>query len=189
MKKELLSQVYQHPLLSPEELNRVIDAHQEVTYQKGDFLLKEGEISNSYMVLQSGLIRSYAYDYNGNDITTEFYGNYEVVIEVLSLFQRVPAQENIHTLTDCVGWKIDFEIFQELYHSIPGFSEWGRLWMTGKLFQSKQRSLEIITTSAKDRYEHLIKEKPQVILQSPLKYIASYLGITDTSFSRIRKEI
>jgi CRP-like cAMP-binding protein len=189
MKNQLLTQVYQHPLLSPEDLNRVIDAHQEVTYQKGDFILKEGEISNSYMILQSGLIRSYAYDYNGNDITTDFFCNYEVVIEVLSLFQRTPAQENIQALTDCIGWKIDLDVFQELYHSIPGVSEWGRLWFTGKVFQSKQRSLEIITSSAKDRYEHLIKEKPQVILQSPLKYIASYLGITDTSFSRIRKEI
>ena len=108
---------------------------------------------------------------------------------MLSLFQRTPAQENIQALTDCVGWQISYDDFQELFHSIAGLSEWGRYWMTGKLFQSKQRSLEIITTSAKDRYENLIKEKPQVILQSPLKYIASYLGITDTSFSRIRKEI
>ncbi len=189
MKNELLSQVYQHPLISQDELNRIIDSHQKINFQKGDFILKEGEVASNYMILESGLIRSFAYDYNGNDITTDFLCNYEVVIEVLSLFQRTPAQENIQALTDCACWKIDFDIFQELYHSIAGFSEWGRLWMTGKLFQSKQRSLEIITTSAKDRYEHLIKEKPQVILQSPLKYIASYLGITDTSFSRIRKEI
>jgi CRP-like cAMP-binding protein len=189
MKNQLLTQVYQHPLINSDNLLRIIDAHQEVTYQKGDFILKQGEISNSYMILQSGLIRSYAYDYNGNDITTDFFCNYDVVIEVLALFQRTPAQENIQALTDCICWKIDFDVFQELYHSIGGFSEWGRLWFTGKLFQSKQRSLEIITASAKDRYENLIKEKPQVVLQSPLKYIASYLGITDTSFSRIRKEI
>jgi len=189
MKKELLSQVYQHPLINSDELEKIIGAHQKVYFQKGDYILKEREVANSYLILESGLIRSFAYDYNGNDITTEFYGNYEVVIEVLSLFQRVPAQENIQALTDCVGWEIDFHVFQELYHSIPGVSEWGRFWMTGKLFEFKQRSLEIITTSAKNRYENLIKEKPQVILQSPLKYVASYLGITDTSFSRIRKEI
>ena len=61
--------------------------------------------------------------------------------------------------------------------------------MTGRLFHFKQRSVEMVTVSAKERYLKLIKEKPQVIQQSPLKYIASYLGITDTSFSRIRKEI
>ena len=189
MKKQLLSQVYQHPLINHQELDNIIEAHQKVNLKKGDYILKEGETANEYLILESGLIRSFAHDYNGNDITTDFFCNYDVVIEVLSLFQRTPTKENIQALTDCVCWKIDFNIFQELYHSIGGFSEWGRLWMTGKLFQFKQRSLEIITTSAKDRYEALIKEKPQVVLQSPLKYIASYLGITDTSFSRIRKEI
>lgn len=189
MKKELLSQVYQHPLINSQELESIIEAHQKVTLKKGDFILKEGEIANSYLILESGLLRSFAYDYNGNDITTDFFCNYDVVIEVLSLFQRIPAKENIQALTDCICWKIDFDVFQELFHSIGGFPEWGRLWMTGRLFHFKQRSVEMVTISAKERYLQLIKEKPQVVLQSPLKYIASYLGITDTSFSRIRKEI
>lgn len=189
MKKELLSQVYQHPLINSQELESIIEAHQKVTLKKGDFILKEGEIANSYLILESGLLRSFAYDYNGNDITTDFFCNYDVVIEVLSLFQRIPAKENIQALTDCICWKIDFDVFQELFHSIGGFPEWGRSWMTGRLFHFKQRSVEMVTISAKERYLQLIKEKPQVVLQSPLKYIASYLGITDTSFSRIRKEI
>lgn len=61
--------------------------------------------------------------------------------------------------------------------------------MTNSLFHFKQRSLEIVTISAKERYLQLIKEKPEVVLQAPLKNIATYLGITDSSFSRIRKEI
>lgn len=189
MKNQLLSQVYQHPLLNQQELDSIISAHQKVTFKKGDFILTEGETANSYLILESGLIRSFAYDYKGNDITIDFFSNYDVVIEVLSLFQRMPSKENIQTLTDCTGWKIEFEHFQELFHSIGGFPEWGRHWMTGRLFHFKQRSVEMVTVSAKERYLKLIKEKPQVILQSPLKYIASYLGITDTSFSRIRKEI
>src|SRR5690606_24690958 len=111
------------------------------------------------------------------------------VIEVLSLFQRIPTTENIQALTDCDCWKLDFDVFQELYHSIPGFSEWGRLWMTNSLFHFKQRSVEMVTISAKERYLQLIKEKPQVILPSPLKNIGSYRGISDTSFSIILKEI
>lgn len=189
MKKELLSQVYQHPLISSDELQKIIDSHQKITLKKGDFILKEGEISNSYFILENGLIRSFAYDYNGNDITIDFFCESELVIEVLSLFQRIPTQENIQALTGCVCWKIDLDVFQELFHSIGGFPEWGRHWMTGRLFHFKQRSVEMVTVSAKERYLKLIKEKQQVILQSPLKHIASYLGITDTSFSRIRKEI
>ncbi|MDO5524244.1 MAG: cyclic nucleotide-binding protein, partial [Bacteroidia bacterium] len=61
--------------------------------------------------------------------------------------------------------------------------------MAGELFRFKQRSIEMIAESATERYLKLIKEKPQVIRQAPLKYIATYLGVTDTSLSRIRKEI
>ena len=189
MKNELLAQVYNHPLIDADQLNALINAHKKVTIKKGDFILKQGDVAEGYMILESGLIRSFVYDYNGNDITTELFSKHELVIEVLSLFQRIPTTENSQAWTDCKCWKLDCGEFQEWYHAIPGFSEWGRLWMTNSLFQFKQRSVEMVTVSAKERYIHLIKEKPQVILQSPLKNIASYLGITDTSFSRIRKEI
>lgn len=189
MSHQLLSFAYKHDLINAAELEKIIAAHTLVTFSKGDFILTEGKVADAYYILESGLMRSYVYDYNADDITTDFFRPSDVVIEVLSLFQRVPAKENIQALTDCTAWKIDFETFQSLYHSIPGFSEWGRLWMTHKLFEGKQRSLDMITSSAKDRYEHLLKEKPEIVLQSPLKYIASYLGITDSSFSRIRKEI
>lgn len=189
MKNELLSQVYRHPLINSDELQKIIDSHQKISLKKGDFVLKEGEIANSYLIMENGLIRSFAYDYNGNDITTDFFCNYEVVIEVLSLFQRTPSKENIKAITDCVCWKMDFDVFQKLFHSIGGFAEWGRLWMTKRLFHFKQRSVEMVTISAKERYLQLIKEKPQILQQAPLKNVASYLGITDTSFSRIRKEI
>lgn len=189
MKHRLLSTVYRHPLIQTDELNQLINAHNAVPFKKGDFILKQGDIADGYLILESGLMRSFAHDYNGNDITTDFFCNYDIAIEVLSLFKRIPTTENIQALTDCSCWKIDFDLFQELFHAIPGFSEWGRLWMTNSLFHFKQRSVEMVTISAKERYMRLLKEKPQVIQQSPLKYIASYLGITDTSFSRIRKEI
>lgn len=189
MKNELLSRAYQHPLIHPEELDKIIAAHQRVSYKKGDIILEKGAISNSYLILESGLMRSFVFDYNANDITTDFFSDGEIVIEVLSLFQRVPSQENIVALTDCDCWEIKYDIFQELFHSIPGFTEWGRLWMTGRLFHFKQRSIEMVTVSAKERYLQLIQERPQILKNSPLKHIASYLGITDTSFSRIRKEI
>lgn len=189
MKNELLSQVYAHPLIGADELGKIINAHEKISYKKGDYILRKGEISDSYLILESGLMRSFAFDYDGNDITTDFFSDHEIVIEVLSLFQRIPTQENIQALTNCECWEIKYDVFQELFHSIGGFSEWGRLWMTGRLFHFKQRSIEMVTISAKERYLQLLQEKPQIVLKSPLKYIASYLGITDTSFSRIRKEI
>jgi len=184
-----LTHIYQHPLLKPNDLKRIFDAHDKVTFSKGDFLLHEGKMANEYFVLEKGLMRSFVFDFEKNDITTDFFIEGEIVIEVSSLFQRISSQENIQALTDCVLWKIDFGVFQELFHSIESFREWGRGWMSYQLFKTKQRSVEMITKSATERYLKLLKERPQIIQQAPLKQIATYLGITDTSLSRIRKEI
>lgn len=188
-KEKTLREVYRHPLLTEEDLTVIRDVHTKVVFYKGDFFLKRDERSNSYLILEDGLMRSFVYDYDGNEITTSFFSNHEVVIEVLSLFQQTLSDEYIQALTDCICWKIDLDRFEMLYHSIQGLNEWGRAWMSEQLFQSKQRSVEMITQTATERYLKLIKEKPQVIRQAPLKQIATYLGITDTSLSRIRKEL
>ncbi len=189
MKEAILSEVYQHPLLKSDEIRQLMDAHQPRQFSKGELLYPRGKVLNEYLILEEGLIRSFTYDYRGEEITTDFFGQLEVVIEVLSLFQRTPLQEDIQALTDGQGWIIPYDTFQILFHTIPGFSEWGRLWMTNKLFQFKQRSIDMITLPAKERYLNILKNKPQIIKSAPLKHIASYLGITDTSLSRIRKDI
>lgn len=186
---EALCQVYQYPALTQAELKQLFAAHERISFAKGALILKEGSVPNEYFILESGVARSYVMDYNGNDITTNFFTCNQVIIEVASLFQRSKSKENIEALTDCKCWKINFDRFQELYHSIKNFNEWGRAWMSNKLFEFKQRSVEMITDSATDRYLKLINENPDVLQYAPLKNIATYLGITDTSLSRIRKEI
>ncbi len=186
---EALCQVYQYPALTQAELKQLFAAHERISFAKGALILKEGSVPNEYFILESGVARSYVMDYNGNDINTNFFTCNQVIIEVASLFQRSKSKENIEALTDCKCWKINFDRFQELYHSIKNFSEWGRAWMSNKLFEFKQRSVEMITDSATDRYLKLFNENPNVLQYAPLKNIATYLGITDTSLSRIRKEI
>lgn len=186
---EVLRYAYQHPQLKSSDLELIFEAHDQVHLSKGDFILEKGHIANEYYIVEEGLVRTYLYDYEGNEISTGFSGKNEVVIEVASIFQRIPTQEYIHCLTDCILWKIDYEKFQDLFHKIPAFREWGRAWMAFELYLSKKRATEMITEPAKMRYLHLMEEKPQIIQQAPLKYIASYLGVTDSSLSRIRKEI
>ncbi|MGN0021605.1 MAG: Crp/Fnr family transcriptional regulator [Sphingobacterium hotanense] len=186
---EIFKFVYQHPLFEAADLELISKEHQRVELKKGDYLLKKDQIANCYSIVESGLIRTYLYDYEGNEITTGFTGTNEVAIEVASLFQRIPTQEYMQCLTDCVLWQIDYDHFQELFHQIPAMREWGRAWMAFELYLSKKRATEMITEPATQRYLHLMQEKPQIIRQAPLKHIASYLGVTDTSLSRIRKEI
>ena len=139
--------------------------------------------------LEKGLVRAFVHDLDNNDITTEFFCENEIVIIPSSLFQRNPSRENLQAITDCTLWKIDFEKFQELFLQIDGVKEWGRLWFSHQVFYLKQRSLDVILKSASERYLKLMKERPQIIQNAPLKQIASYLGVTDSSLSRIRREI
>ncbi|WP_294297722.1 Crp/Fnr family transcriptional regulator [uncultured Chryseobacterium sp.] len=189
MSNTALEICYDFPFFLREELDEIFQAHEIVNFRKGDFILNEGKTANEYYILEKGLARSFVNDFNGNEVTTHFFAENEIVIEVSSLFQRIPTQENIVCITDCECRKLSFEKFQELFHRIPNLREWGRAWMSQQLFIYKQRSVEMFTLSATKRYLNLLEQKPQVVRLAPLKQIASYLGVTDTSLSRIRKEL
>lgn len=189
MHVDVLKSIYQHPDFTTEHHATLFAAHERLSFKKGEFLLKKGAVANEYYIIESGLVRHFVYDYDGNEITTEFVTEGEVVIEVASIFHRLPTQEHIQCLTDCTLWRIGYNDFQKLFTHIPALAEWGRAWMSYELHRSKVRTIDMITTSASQRYINLVKHRVAIVQHAPLKHIASYLGITDTSLSRIRKEI
>jgi CRP-like cAMP-binding protein len=155
---------------------------------KSTLQLREGQVSNEYLFLEKGFMRAYAFDTDGNDVTTNFYFDNSVVFEVSSFFNRSPSKENIQALTDCVGWVITYEQLNMLFHSIYEFREFGRSILVKGYASLKTRMLSMITETAEERYAALVSNNPEIFAHAPLKHIASYLGITDTSLSRIRKE-
>lgn len=185
---ELIRKTYQYPTLSNDDVDKIIALHKRTILPKTAFLLKAGEVSKQYFILEKGLIRSYVKDHNGKEITTNFYSERDLVIEVSSLFQGLPTEEYFQALTDCILWEIKYEDFQEAFMKIPSFAEWGRSWMANTLSRQKLRMIRMITVPASIRYRELLRSNPDIMQNSPLKHIASYLGITDTSLSRIRRE-
>lgn len=155
--------------------------------KKDEFLLKEGRVSNDYYFLENGFIRSFAHDPGGEEVTTGFYGSNSLVFEVFSFFNRVPSKENFQATTECTGWHINFEQLNGLFHSRQEFREFGRSILVKGYSALKSRMLSMITETAEQRYEALLLHNPLVFQYAQLKHIASYLGITDTSLSRIRK--
>ena len=158
------------------------------TIGKNEFLLQAGKVSNEYLFLDKGFMRAFAFDTEGNDVTTGFYVAGQVVFEVSSFFNRTPSQENMQALSDCEGWSITFQELNNLFHAMPEFREFGRGVLVRGFSALKMRMLSMITETAEERYANLLKNRPDILQQAPLKHIASYLGITDTSLSRIRKE-
>jgi CRP-like cAMP-binding protein len=156
---------------------------------KNQFLLIEGKISDDYLFLENGYMRAFAHDTDGNEVTTNFCYPGDVIFEVYSFFSRTRSKENIQALTDCEGWSITYEQLNNLFHALPEFREFGRATLVKGFAALKTRMLTMITETAEERYEHLLKTKPEIFQHAPLKNIASYLGITDTSLSRIRKDL
>lgn len=173
----------------PDEYEAIIAKFKQVRFEKNDFIIREGNTANYYWFLESGYVRSYAIDTEGNDISTGFCCAGDIVIDWPSFFMRKPTRENFVAITDCVCWQLDFESFQQLFHSIAAFREAGRARLVASYFQLKQHDISMIADDAKVRYMRLIAEKPEIIQNVSLKHIASYLGVTDTSLSRIRKEL
>jgi CRP-like cAMP-binding protein len=156
---------------------------------KGDYFLKEGQLSNEYLFLEKGFMRAFAHDTEGNDVTTHFYSERNVVFEVSSFFNRTTSKENIQALTDCSGQFITYDQLNNLFHTIPEFRDFGRSILVKGFSALKARTLSVITDTAEERYAALLKKNPEIFQFAPLKTIASYLGITDTSLSRIRREL
>ena len=155
---------------------------------KNDFLLKEGRVCDDYYFIDSGFMRAFAHDTEGNEVTTNFYTNNQVVFEVSSFFNRTASKENIQAIEDCSGWFITYEQLNNLFHSLPQFREFGRMVLVKGFTSLKTKMLSLITETAEQRYDALLKTNPEIFQHAALKHIASYLGITDTSLSRIRKE-
>src|SRR6187399_231605 len=163
-------------LVSPKAAEEIANTFSPKEIKKNEFLLKEGRVSNEYFFLETGFIRAFANDIEGNDVTTNFYSATQVVFEVSSFFNRTVSKENFQAIVDCEGWYITYEQLNNLFHSMHEFRDFGRAILVKGFSSLKIRMLSMITETAEQRYDAV------------LKHIASYLGITDTSLSRIRKE-
>lgn len=175
--------------LSDSEIQQVIQRFSPIRFEKEEILLKAGEISDKYFILDEGLVRSFVLNSNGEEVTIQFWGGAGVMFEVESFFLRIPTSETLEALTSGNGVYIDFQSLNEMFHTYPGFREIGRTLLVKGFISFKQRTLHLIQPSAEERYVQIMYEHPEWIQLIPLKYLASYLGITDSSLSRIRKGI
>jgi CRP-like cAMP-binding protein len=175
-------------LVSLQRAHEIAGYFSEKFLRKNDFFLKEGRVSDEYFFLEEGFLRAFAFDTEGNEVTTGFYAANQVAFEVSSFFNRTVSKENIQSLTDCTGWVITYSQLNKLFHELPEFREFGRHILVKGFSSLKVRMLSMITETAEQRYQRLLNNSPEIFQYAQLKHIASYLGITDTSLSRIRKE-
>jgi CRP-like cAMP-binding protein len=190
MNKEIIEKYIISLLPMPiEKVKLIVEQFEFVELHKGDLTLKENKISKEAYFLESGFIRSFTFDGDGEEVTTNIFSAPCFVNDFLSFFKQQPAKENFQTLTDCKVWKMSYELVQTNFHAYPEFREFGRMMLVTNYSILHERMLGMIKDNAETRYLNMLKKYPDVFQNVPLKIIASYLGITDSSLSRIRKEI
>ena len=190
MNRERLIEFIKETIPMPQnKVEEIASSFQNFEIAKGEYFIKYEKINNKYLFLEKGFIRSYTLDLEGNEVTTNFYSEKQIVFEVASFFQGTSSKENFQALEDCIGCYITYEQLQTLFHNIPEFREFGRMILVKGFIAFKQRTLSMINETAEQRLENLVKVRPEIFQKAPLKNIASYLGVTDTSLSRIRREI
>jgi len=185
----ILQEIFKEVQLTNEQLQQINEAYNIRNFEKQEMILKEGKISGAYYILLKGLVRTFAIDTKGNDITTGFIIPHEMILEPASFLLRQPTKENIQSLSKSICLEMSFEKFQNLFSEIDSYRNWARSMLVKNYAELKNRSIAQITDAAKKRYLDLQSNRPEIIQKAPLKHIATYLGMTDTSLSRIRKEI
>ena len=157
-------------------------------FQKGETILKQGDIENYVYVLEEGAIRFFL-PQDDNDTTFGFGFEGHFFSAYDSFIYRSPCAYEIEALTDVKSYRMSHHDLNNLFDNIREGNSIGRK-MAEQFFVGKQkRELSLLTKTAEERYYSLFKHQPQLIKEIPLKYIASYIGITPQALSRIRSRI
>jgi len=156
------------------------------TLKKGDFFSKAGRISDRLGFVNSGLLRSF-YTIKGKETTTFFQMPGSIAAALMSFLQMKPAIENIQALEDSELVVISRKELLNLYNENWKWQQVGRVITERYYVKMEERTISLQSQSAQERYENFLLEFPELIQVVPLYYIASFLGISPETLSRIRK--
>lgn len=181
---QILTEIYPLP---PESITKMCAYINEVSYQKGHIILRAGKIEKKTFFIKKGVVRAFATP-GENDITFWFGEEGETVLSMQSYVENNKGYEHVELLENCDFYEVNIRDLQELFKTDIHISNWGRKLAEKELVKIEKRLISRELQSAKQRYDELISKRPSLLQRVPLKFIASYLGITQVSLSRIRKE-
>jgi CRP-like cAMP-binding protein len=160
----------------------------EKTIEKGGYFINEGETAKQVGFLKSGIIRAFYRNSEGLEYNKHFFTPNNLVGAYASLITSTPNKIIQQALTDCTILIVNYSEIVKLYEDFPDFERFGRRLAELYYVNKEQREIEIVLLDADKRYLIFQKEYPQLEQLIPQYHIASYLGITPTQLSRIRRK-
>lgn len=158
---------------------------------KGDHILRAGTVADEVFFVHKGLLRYYFNDPNddGQERTGQFFDEGIVVTDAESFLAQVPAEQNFEALEESSIVVLPRTVLEAGYNEDHAIERFGRLMLQEALIGSQRRAGRLLTLQPEDRYRRFIETRPEVARRVPQYLVASYLGLTPESLSRIRGRI
>ncbi len=184
-----LTQLFQHfkkyTALSEKAEEAIVAICSSITIKKNKDLQSIGHTCKTIYFINKGIARIY-YFKDGIDVTENFFFENSIIARVESLFTGKPSRKAIQVLEDAEIVGINANQLFKLYDSFPEIERLFRKIFEAAYVETVHRIEGIQFHTAEERYKALLQEAPDILKRVPLKYVASYLGITQVSLSRIR---
>jgi CRP-like cAMP-binding protein len=160
------------------------------TLEKGEILLREGQISRKIYFICEGALRAFCADMNGNIYNKNLFLERNFALSTVSAIQKKPSAFTLEALEDCILISIDYQIYRDLIFANDDLKNFYIAYLERNwIIEKEQREVSLVLENATIRYLKFIQQYPDVDKRIPLQHIASHLGITPTQLSRIRKDL
>ncbi|RAJ34337.1 Crp/Fnr family transcriptional regulator [Pedobacter cryoconitis] len=169
-------------------LNLLLKKLKEAEFPKGHQIIRSGKVERSLYFIERGVARAYV-DGKDNRITFWFGMEGDIILSYHSYINNTPGYESIELLENSTLYELRTEALEALYNTHIELANWGRKLAELILIKTEESYIGRLFKPAKERYIDLLQTEPLLIQRIPLGHIASYLGVTQVTLSRIRAEI
>lgn len=171
-----------------QELDDIVSHFEKESVEKNQTLVRDGQICNKLYFIDKGLGRSFYLKEDGKEITQWFFIEGKIMSSVESFFQQIPSLYYLQMLEDSVVYSITRENIDMLFNKYHNMERFGRLLSTEMLTRVVNKLNALQFQTARERYTYMLTEFPNISNRVPLGYLASYLGMTQETLSRIRRQ-
>ena len=186
IKQAILQKLQEMASLGSEELSALSDGLQPFDYEKKQFILSKGNVCDKIYFLAEGAVREFILDKKQKEVTVWFGFEGDVVASLSSLINQKGSQTGFQALEKCSGFYITYEKLNILYSKFHGIERLGRIVSEQYLLSTESYHYDFHYLTAAERFEKLQNEKRWIFNRVSLHHIASYLGISQETLSRIR---